>query len=321
MNSADLRAMRNEVIEAIFQRMADDPRIFFLSADFGAPSLDRLRAAYPGRFISVGIAEQNLMGVAAGLALEGCVVYAYGIAPFISMRCYEQIRVQLALLAQTRPMNVNLISVGAGISYDVSGPTHHCIEDIGLMRMLPNMALCSPSDWVQARQFVSHSLATPGPKYLRLDGKIVPPLYPEDQAVDFQQGFAEVLPGERLVLVGTGIGTQTAMEWARAWRAQGLAVGVLDLFMLKPFDEARLAQTLRKYECIVTIEEAFAAKGGLDSLILHLANRHDLPAHVRCIGFADTYRFDNGGREHLRALYGFSRQAVEECLHRCWPER
>ena len=148
--SAELkpRAMRDTFLQSLHALMADDPEIFFVSGDFGSPVLDQIRLDYPDRFLNVGIAEQNLINVTAGLALEGFTVFAYAIAPFLTMRCFEQIRVSLGLLSEVRPMNVNLVGVGAGYSYVVSGPTHQCYEDITLMRSLPNMRVISVSDQV-----------------------------------------------------------------------------------------------------------------------------------------------------------------------------
>ena len=148
-----IKTMRDVLIEAIYKKMALDERVFFLSADFGAPALDKLRKDFGDRFINVGIAEQNLVNIATGLALEDCIVYAYAIAPFLTMRAYEQIRLSLSISAQIKPVNVNLIGVGGGLSYDVAGPTHHCLEDISLMRLLPNMTVFSPSDWKLAENF------------------------------------------------------------------------------------------------------------------------------------------------------------------------
>src|SRR5436190_2102061 len=110
------RAMRDALLERIHGAMGSDPSIFLVSADFGSPVLDRIRSDRPKQFVNVGIAEQNLINVSAGLALEGYKVFAYAIAPFITMRCFEQIRVSLALLSEARPMNVNLVGVGAGYS-------------------------------------------------------------------------------------------------------------------------------------------------------------------------------------------------------------
>src|SRR5580658_7974940 len=139
-------AMRDALLRRIHGAMETDRSIFFVSADFGSPVLDRIRGDHPQRFVNVGIAEQNLINISAGLSLEGYKVFAYAIAPFITMRCFEQIRVSLALLSEVRPMNVNLIGVGAGYSYVVSGPTHQCYEDLSVMRALPNMQVYSPAD-------------------------------------------------------------------------------------------------------------------------------------------------------------------------------
>ena len=119
---SDLRAMRDAFLERLIPRMETNRGIFFLTGDFGSPVLDTIRDRFPDRFVNVGIAEQNLINVASGLALEGHAVYAYAIAPFITMRCLEQVRVNLAIMSQLRPMNVNLIGVGAGCSYSLSGP-------------------------------------------------------------------------------------------------------------------------------------------------------------------------------------------------------
>jgi transketolase len=151
---SESKIMREVLIEGIYQRMEQDQSLFFVTADFGSPKLDALREQFKDRFINVGIAEQNLINISTGLALEGFTVYAYAIAPFLTMRAYEQIRVNLSLHAQLKEINVNLIGVGAGLSYDVSGPTHHCLEDITIMRSLPNMTLFSPSDWKLAEKFV-----------------------------------------------------------------------------------------------------------------------------------------------------------------------
>ena len=143
----ETKMMRDVFIEQVYYRMRDDRNIFFLCADFGSPKLDKLKEDFNDRFINVGIAEQNLINISTGLALEGFTVYAYAIAPFLVMRAYEQIRINLSLHAQLRDVNVNLVGVGAGLSYDVSGPTHHCLEDITIMKVLPNLEVFSPSDW------------------------------------------------------------------------------------------------------------------------------------------------------------------------------
>ncbi|MCX7846445.1 MAG: transketolase [bacterium] len=312
MNPADVRAMRNELIGAVHQLMRGDERIFFLSADFGAPALDPLRAEFPERFVNVGIAEQNLINMATGLALEGFVVFAYGIAPFLSMRCYEQMRINLAMMGQVRPLNVNLISVGAGISYDLSGPTHHCLEDLSVMRTLPNVALFSPSDWVQAQQFAAYAVETSGAKYARLDGKIVPPLYEEGETVAFARGFAELRAGETCCLVGTGYATHMALRVAERLKESGVSVAVVDVFMLQPLDRAGLAAVLARFGNVVTLEEGFVGCGGLDSLIAAIVREHGVAVRQHSFGCAQRYCFENDTRAGLLQRYGLDEGAIFE---------
>src|SRR3990170_1471730 len=185
----EIKTMRDVFIEEIYNRMHEDKNIFFLSADFGSPKLDKLRVDFKDRFINVGIAEQNLINISTGLALEGFTVYAYAIAPFLTMRAYEQIRVNLSLHAQLKEINLNLIGVGAGLSYDVTGPTHHCLEDICIMNVLPNFVLFSPSDYVSVERFVDYSVQVKMPKYIRLDGKAQPPVYSDDHKISMTEGF------------------------------------------------------------------------------------------------------------------------------------
>lgn len=311
--SVDRKAMRDVFIEQIYRRMGEDEAIFFLTADFGSPVLDKLRKSFSDRFVNVGIAEQNLVNVATGLAMEGYTVFAYAIAPFITMRAYEQIRSNLAISSHKKEINVNLIGVGAGLSYGVSGPTHHCIEDIAIMRLLPHMTLFSPSDWRSAETFFDYSMDCKGPKYLRFDGKPVHAIYQQNDDLDFRKGFHELVEGEGVCLVSTGYMTHTALEAA----GELPGVGVVDMFMLKPFDDELLFATLRKYEYVITMEEALINRGGLDGLVSDLLNRHSSSITLMKRGFDDTYVFDLGDREHLHRLNGMDSSSIVRKIMDC----
>jgi transketolase len=316
MTSAGGQTMRDAFIGAICERMRFDRDIFFLTADFGAPALDRLRGEHQDRFINVGIAEQNMIGVATGLALEGFAVFAYGIAPFIAMRDYEQIRVHLAILSQTRPLNVNLISVGAGVSYEVSGPTHHCPEDLSLMRTLPNLDLFSPSDAVLAERFLAPALQRKQPKYLRFDGKALPPIYDDATPIDFPSGFSVLAEGDDICLVATGFTTHMALGLASEFARRGVRIGVVDVFSLRPLDEPALSRRLGDYSLVITLEEGFVGKGGLDSLIREILARHEVKIEIKNFGFSDTYVFASATRSGLHKLYGLDGDAVSALIRR-----
>lgn len=308
-----LKTMRDAFIEGIYERMKSNKRIFFLSADFGAPSLDKLRKNFKDRFINVGIAEQNLVNIAAGLALENYTVYAYAIAPFLTMRAFEQIRQNLSISSQINPVNVNLIGVGAGLSYELSGPSHHCLEDLSIMRVLPNFTVFSPSDGKLVREFVDYSLKVKGPKYLRFDSGALPVLYGNVWDLNIENGFYELKKGNKVCLVSTGYMTHTAMKAAERTKE----VGLIDVFILKPLNEKLLAKALDKYDYVVTIEEGFINNGGLDSLISKaLEINQNKTKLVKRLGINDKYVFDLGERNYLHKLNNCDEESIVKIINK-----
>ncbi|NQV33601.1 MAG: transketolase [Phycisphaeraceae bacterium] len=311
-----MKTMRDSVIDQIYAEMQHNDNIFFLSADFGAPALDQIRKEYADRFVNVGIAEQNLINVATGLALEGYCVYAYAIAGFITMRAFEQVRTNLALMSQERDLNVTLIGVGAGVSYDMSGPSHHCLEDISIMRTLPNMVVCSPSDWGMARAFIPYSIKCKGPKYLRLDSKPVPCLYSEGREFDWEAGFYQVETGKDVCIITTGVTTRHAVEILRDEGDPLSNVGLIDVFMLNSCDNHELVNCLKQYKKVVTLEEGFKGKGGLDSLIANLIVQNNLSVEMTGLGFEPQYAFSSETRSSLYGKNGMSKQHILAAIKR-----
>lgn len=296
------KVMRDVLIEQVYQRMRNNENIFFLCADFGSPKLDKLKNDFKDRFINVGIAEQNLINISTGLALEGFTVFAYAIAPFLTMRAYEQIRINLSLHAQLKEINVNLVGVGAGLSYDVSGPTHHCLEDISIMRVLPNMEVFSPSDWMLVKGCVDYAIKVKKPKYIRLDGKLLPQIYNSVKNFKIEQGFSELTRGKKLCLVSTGIMTHRALQVAKILNKENINIGVIDVFLIKPLNEKLFMRALGKYQVVFTLEEGFINNGGLDSLILQLINRENAGVKFKNMGFEQRYVFEIGSRDYLHKL-------------------
>ena len=305
------KAMRDTFLLSVYELMLKDPEIFFVSADFGSPVLDKIRADCAERFVNVGIAEQNLINVSAGLALEGFKVFAYAIAPFITMRCFEQTRVNLGLLSEVRPMNVTLVGVGAGYSYVVSGPTHQCYEDITLMRVIPNMHVMSPSDQLVAAKLPEKCLQKNGPKYVRLDAQVLPVLY-ENNTYDVMQGFCVQQTGRQVCLLATGYMVHTALKVAKNLQEVGIEVGVVDLLDLSKFDSEKMRELLSGYQAVVTMEEGFSGRGGLDSMMFDYIAKQNLNILMLNIGVTGTYRFEIGERQSLHEQVGIGVQAVTE---------
>jgi len=301
--------MRDMFIEEIALRMQGDERIFFVSADLGSSALDTLRAKHPSRFVNVGIAEQNLVNVSAGLALEGFKVIAYAIAPFITMRCYEQVRVNLSMLSQFRDINVNLVGVGAGLSYDLSGPSHQALEDLSIMMTLPNIQVFSPSDAITSRAIAAHTVTQTGPKYVRLDGKLLP-VIPDDHAISMKPGFRELKKGRDICLISTGYMTHHALEASRLLSHSGIDTGVIDLYAINGFDRESLKSTIRSYKHLVTLEEAFTGKGGMDTCIQSFLKQNRIDTDLVSLGFPHEYRFTVGPRDTRLAETGIDANGI-----------
>lgn len=309
--STPKRRMRDAFLQVIKDRMGAESDIFFLTGDFGSPVLDGVRRDFADRFLNVGIAEQNLVNVATGLALEGYRVIAYAIAPFITMRCLEQIRINLAILSQVRPMNVTLVGVGAGYSYEVSGPTHQALEDMALMRALPNIGVWSPADAATAAAMANRALDTPGVRYVRLDSHPLPDLGPAPTPQELQCGFRlSGTTGAAAALVSTGYLSHLAAGVRDELEAGGLPILTVDMMDLAHADMTELTTALAPCRNILTMEEGFIGCGGMDALLmLHAAPR--LPkakwAHA---GLQPHYHFEIGPRDALLAAQGISRSAL-----------
>lgn len=309
--SGPKKRMRDSFLQAMKERMAAARDVFFLTADFGSPVLDGVRKDFPDRFVNVGISEQNLVNVATGLSLEGFRVVAYAIAPFITMRCLEQIRINLAILSQIRPLNVTLVGVGAGYSYEVSGPTHQALEDIAVMRALPNVGVWSPADAATAAAMAHRALDVVGVRYLRLDSHPLPDLGPAPTPDELKRGFRlGGSAGAAAAIISTGYMSQLAGGVRDELEAGGIPVRTVDLMDLAAPDLAALATELAACRAVLTLEEGFVGRGGMDSLLAqHLAPR--LPkAKWTHAGLEPHYHFEIGPRDDLLAAQGLSRSAL-----------
>ncbi|EAI7266564.1 transketolase [Campylobacter coli] len=288
--------MRDAFLNTLFENMLTNDKIVIITADFGAPSLDRIRDKFPSRVINVGIAEQNAINISVGMALEGFVVYVYGIAPFISMRCYEQIRVNVAILSQFRKMNINIISVGIGMSYSTSGPTHHCLEDLSVIKTLPNIEIFSPSDCLIAKEYVKRSVEYNFPKYIRLDGEAV---FCINSSYNIDFGF-RILNKQR---VNSSIALITTSYMSnKIYNSLDMFGDILlvDLFLINKYNKEELSNKLKAIDTIVTVEESFINSGGLDAEI----NFNFKDKKIINLGLNKQYCLEVGKREYLHKKTG-----------------
>jgi len=305
--------MRDACIERLHREARMRPELLILSNDFGAPALDRFRGELPGQFINMAIAEQNMVAVAAGLALAGKKVYLYGIAPFVTLRCLEQIRIDLCAMK----LPVTILGVGAGYAYDVDGPTHHALEDIAGLRPLPNLTLFSPSTARVAAGCAELSLGAAGPVYIRLDRTDFE-LPCAAKEYEMARGLELLRPGADLLLIATGIMVQRALEVAGDLAGVGIEAAVVDFFRLKPVNLPVLGGLLGSFPLIVSLEE-HALQGGLGSLVAEAAADLSIPVRLKRLGVCDDQLYAYGTRAQLHWGRGLDRARLCE-MARAWVE-
>lgn len=301
--------MRDAFSDALYEIARNDPRVVLVTSDTGAVCHDDFKAQIPAQYINVGIAEQNLVGVSAGLAMAGHIVYAYAIVPFATMRCYEQIRVDLCCMGH---LPVTMVGIGAGFDYNTLGPTHHGTEDIALMRTLPGMTLLSPSDSVLAAACARISYELPGPKYIRLDRVGLPLIYPEEET-DFSAGVARLREGKDLCIVATGRMVQRALDVADELAEHSIHAGVVDLYRLKPVNTDLLLRMISGSGHVATLEEHFVT-GGLGSLVAELMVDHNACLPLKRFGIPDSFCRQYGPREYLHSLYKLDLHSVADAI-------
>lgn len=248
----------------IFEAAKRDHNIVLVSADLAAPALDQFRKEIPSQFVSVGIAEQTAITVAAGLAKEGKHVYVYACSPFIFMRCYEQIKLAIA----DTGLPVTIVGQGYGMCYVESGVTHHILEDIGAVRMLPLIRIYTASDAVMADKIAEISLTSNIPLYVRLDRPMPAKLYAEISESDMNNGYKEIFKGGETLICANGHVLHFAKEIATELREKGIHVGVADVFGIN-VNEDNFAALLGNYKRVFVLEE-HAETGGLGSYIAEI---------------------------------------------------
>lgn len=296
--------MRNAFAREILRLAQADPRIVLLSADTGNRLFDPFQQAFPDRFYNCGIAEANLISLAAGLALSGLKPVTYAIAPFITYRCLEQIRVDLCY----HRLPVVLVGVGAGLAYASLGPTHHSCEDIAVLRALPHMTLLAPADSLETGLALEAALQLAGPVYLRLGKKGEPPVHPEPFC--FQVGEGRVLKtGRDILFIASGTATYLALQAAQMLESYQLQVQVVHQATLKPMNCSQLQTWARDFNLWISLEE-HSQIGGLGSALAEfLASIRGGPRLLR-LGTPDTFFKQPGDRTYLLEQWELSPASI-----------
>jgi len=267
--------------------------------------LAEFKQNFPERVLDVGVAEANMIGISAGLALCGKIPFAATIAVFASMRCYEQIRSDVCY----QNLDVKIVGVGAGFKYGPLGATHHATEDIAIMRVLPNMTIVVPADGRETRKATTALAAHPGRAYLRLGRTGEPEVYHDDY--EFQLGRAVTLrAGTDLSIIAAGLVLPNVMQAAEALRERGMQARILNMHTVKPIDRAAILSAARETGAIISVEE-HSIIGGLGSAVAEILAEGQLAIPFRRIGLQDIFS-GIGTQEQLWEKYGMGVRHIAE---------
>lgn len=287
--------MRHAFINTLFELAKKDKKIFLLNGDLGFSVLEKFNAAYPDRSFNMGVAEANMMGVAAGLALSGKTVFVYSIIPFVTFRVFEQIRNDVAM----QNANVKIVGVGSGWTYSTMGATHHSIEDIGIMRAIPGITVIAPGDPYEAMTATKAVAQMKGPCYLRLSKKGDPLVHKNEP--NFAIGKAiQLTSGRNLTLIATGnmlpVGKATQELLAR----DGLKARLISMHTVKPLDERTVLKAARETPAIFTLEE-HNIMGGLGSAVAEVLAENSFGGVFRRFGAQDEFTHIAGSHDFVRS--------------------
>ena len=300
--------MRKACLEMVYELAKKDSRVIFVGSDLGTKTLQNLKEERPDQFLMEGISEGHIIGMAAGMALDGRVVYVNTIAPFLVRRAYEQIVIDLAL----HRANVRLIGNGGGLVYAPLGPTHQTLEDFATMRAIPNMTVVAPADANEMKSFMLRSLDYEGPIYIRVAKGGDQIVTPADRQFHIGRHVLSRKGDHPITFFTTGVALQRTLVAADSLKKQGWSVSVIHLPTIKPLDHAAIRETLLKSEIVMSIEE-HNKYGGLGSAICEIFMEANLKKHVkfRMIAIPDRFSEKYGSQEMLLDEYGLSSLSIE----------
>lgn len=297
--------MRNAFAKQVTELAQRDERVVLLSGDIGNRLFDDLKAKCPGRFFNCGVAEANLIGMAAGMAMSGLRPICYTITPFITYRCLEQIRIDVCYHHQP----VIIVGTGSGLSYASLGATHHSCEEMGMLRLLPGLAVIAPADAVEVRGALKAALNQSHPVYIRIGKKGEPVVHQGE--IDFQIGKAiSVRDGTDVCLLSAGNMLPAALETAELLAQENISARVVSFHTIKPLDEATLANAFQNFKLVATLEE-HSVLGGLGGSVAEWLADHS-PAKARLIrcGTADEFLHETAEQDEARAHFGLTPSAI-----------
>lgn len=299
--------MRNAFADEVNKLAVDDNRIVLLSGDIGNRMFDSFKDEHKGRFFNCGIAEANMMGVASGMALSGLRPIIYTIAPFTTTRCYEQIRID----ACYHNVPIIIVGTGSGLSYAELGPTHHSLEDLAILRVLPNITILAPADEVELRQCLQQALKLDTPVYIRIGKKGEEIISKKDNGLKIGCSTT-ILHGTDVCLIGTGTIMPIVLESASMLSSKGFSVRVESFHTIKPLDTKTLEDVFSNFSLVAVIEEHSCIGGLYGSICEWLVKHNNRESRLISFGTKDEFMSEVGTQDYARAKYGLTSKNITE---------
>ena len=300
--------MRDGFVDTLVELAAEDERVILVTADLGFGIFDKYVARFPDRFINVGVAEQNMIGVSTGLALDGWKIFAYSIGNFSTLRCLEQIRND----ASYHGANVNVVCSGGGFTYGNLGMSHHATEDLSIMRALPGVTVLAPCDRFEARHATRALVNLPGVGYLRIEKQV--PIETSESGGAFVVGKARrVRDGSDVTIIGSGGVVAGAIAAADELAKQGISARVVSMHTLTPVDADEIHDAAINTRAIVTVEEN-QISGGLGGAVAEVCVEAGLGVKFKRLGLSGVYSSIVGDQDFLRNYYGMGASAISAAV-------
>ncbi|MCL5113760.1 MAG: hypothetical protein M1372_01150 [Patescibacteria group bacterium] len=296
--------MRTAFINTLYKIAKRDKRVMFVAADLGYSVVERFMQDLPSQYLNIGISEQNMAGVAAGMTTEGKIPVIYSIVPFATMRNFEQIRNDICY----QNLNVKIVGVGAGFSYGPYAHTHHGLEDIGILRTLANLVILCPGDPIEVGLATREALSHVGPVYLRLGKAGEPNIHKNKPRFKIGKGIV-LQEGKDVTVFGTSNLLQRAQEVSVKLKDKGVSVRLVSMHTIKPIDVDLIIDSVKKTRAIFTVEE-HSIIGGLGSAVAEVIAESGIRTKFKRIGVPDRFTKVIGLQEYMRKANGLGVEQI-----------
>lgn len=304
--------MRNAFAKAITELARADQRIVLLSGDIGNRLFDDFKASCPDRFYNCGVAEANMVSMAAGLAMSGLRPVCYTITPFVTYRCMEQIRVDVCY----HHVPVTIVGTGSGLSYASLGATHHSCEEMGMLRLLPGLCVLAPADAMEVSAGLKAAVKHPHPVYMRIGKKGEPVIHKTEPSLRIGEALV-IRPGREVCILSAGTMLGTCLEAAERLAQRGISTEVVSFHTVKPLDTKLLALAFARFRLVVTVEE-HSVLGGLGGSVAEWLNEYHGSESARLLrlGTRDEFLHETCEQEQAREYFGLTPAAITERIFR-----